>query len=86
MNEQKNELYNPQAESAILALLIKNPDLLDRVPYLSPKMFTSIPNKNIFDSIRIIRKEGLVPDYSLLVTYLSSKNLLKLFGGENYLQ
>ena len=49
-------------------------------------MFTSIPNKNIFDSIRIIRKEGLVPDYSLLVTYLSSKNLLKLFGGENYLQ
>ncbi len=82
----EQDIFSQHSETAILSLILKNPELLDKTIYLTPKMFSSVPNKNVYDAILIIKRDGLVPEFSLLITYLESRGLLQLCGGESYVQ
>ena len=82
----EQDIFSQHSETAILSLVLKNPVLLDKSLYLTPKMFSSVPNKNVYDAILLIKRDGLVPEFSLLITYLESRGLLQLCGGESYVQ
>jgi len=82
----EQDLFSQHSEIAILSLILKNPNLVEKAGYLRPDMLSSLPNKNIYDAIITIKREGLVPEYSLIVTYLESRNLLQDCGGESYIQ
>lgn len=86
MTNNNIDVFNQQAEIAVLSLILNDPDLIDEVSALLPSMFSSIPHKNIYDAIVSIKRSGLVPEYSLMISFLDSKNLLPVCGGEQYLQ
>ena len=77
--------YNP--EIATLSLILKNPSSLDDnlVGDLKSHMFSSVPNQRLFETILDIHRGGLVPEFGLIASTLSSKGILKICGGESYL-
>ena len=84
--DNKVEVFSQHSEVAILSLLLNDESLLGETTALLPKMFSSIPHKNIYDAIISIKKAGLVLEYPMIISFLESKSLLAICGGEQYIQ
>jgi replicative DNA helicase len=82
-----DELFNFPSEISVISTVLKNPQLLEGsvLNYLKPHVFSSEPNKRLFETILEIHSRGLVPEYGLMVSTLMTKGLLDDCGGESYL-
>src|SRR3989304_1302475 len=49
-------------------------------------MFSALPNKNIFDNMKIISSNGNVPEFAYLVSVIESRGMLNDCGGIAYLE
>lgn len=83
MNE---ELFSQNAEIAILSLLLRDITTIEKIRDLKSQMFSSIPNRVLFESIIKLYQDGNIPEYSLIITTLKSRGLVANVGGESYLQ
>lgn len=81
-----SDLFSQYPETAVLSLVLQNGDLIDEVRDIKVAMFSSIPNRSLFDFLLGIRNEGLMPDYGLVVAKLQERGKLNDCGGESYLK
>ena len=85
--KMSRDVFDYSPEIAVLSLILKNPSSLDDnlIDDLKPHMFLSIPNQKLFETVLDIHRGGLIPEFGLIATTLSSKGILKICGGESYL-
>jgi len=79
------EVDSINAETAFLSLLINNPELLVDYSGITSEIYSSSINKKIFEVLLSLSNSELIPEFSLLISTLKSKNLLEICGGEKYL-
>ncbi len=80
------ELLNQEAEIAVLSILLTSPGKIFELEDLKSFMLSVESHKLLFDIIFSIYQDGLVPEYSLLISILNSKNIINDCGGENYIK
>jgi len=78
-------LFNADAETAILSILLKNPEKIYDVKYLEYFMFSSTPNQHLFNEMETLRNLNYIPEYNLLVAHLNQDQKLDIVGGIDYL-
>lgn len=78
-------LFNSEAETAILSLMLCNP--AERLEYngLKPQMFSSSVNEEIFRTIEELRDADTNPDVNFIIMKLKEDGKLDKVGGEKYL-
>jgi replicative DNA helicase len=80
-----SHFFKPDAEVAILSILLKNPNMIFDLRSLKSYMFSSTPNQFLYASILELLDQGLVPEINLLDSHLKSKNRDTSVGGREYL-
>ncbi len=80
------EIFAQDAETAVLSLIINNPEKIFDISSLKSEMFTSSPNQVLWGTIREISDGQHIPEYNLLIQTLKEKNRLSSAGGIDYLQ
>lgn len=73
------DLFSPDAEVAVLSILIKYPEKYFELRGLSRKMFSSTPYDALFSVISDLNSRDTQPSYSILKSYLNSQPELKLY-------
>jgi replicative DNA helicase len=87
MAELKNtSVHSNDAETAILSILIKNPEMVYQLVNLKTHMFNSSVYSALYGVILELREQKLVPEYNMIVNYLVTKNRINSVGGEATLQ
>jgi replicative DNA helicase len=87
MNELKNSTMNSNdAETAVLSILVKNPDMINQVINLKTHMFNSSVYSALYGTMLEIQEQKLVPEYNMIINYLSTRNKINSIGGEATLQ
>src|SRR3989304_22059 len=82
-----NIIQNTTAtEMAVLSILLKTPAKIYEIDELKSEMFSALPNKNIFDNMKIISSNGNVPEFAYLVSVIKSRGMLNDCGGVTYLE
>jgi replicative DNA helicase len=82
-----NELFSLYPETAVLSLFLQKTSVIDKYShFVTPTMFSSAPNKNLYDFLVGMRRDGLFLDYGLVVSRLQEGNKLAECGGEAYLK
>lgn len=81
----KDKLFSTEPETAVLSILLKNPEKAYDLDGLKPFMFSADAQKLVFDSIHNLSLEGYVPERSLLESHLESRGVLDRAGGSEYL-
>lgn len=81
----KDRYFSTEPETAVLAILLKNPDRVYDVTGLKPFMFSSNAQKLVYDSVHNLSMDGYVPERSLLENHLESRGVLEQAGGSEYL-
>lgn len=75
------------AETSVLSILLKNPDLVEESNIkLKANMFSSSPNRNLYYVMTNLSNDGLFADETLVISTLESKGLLSSCGGEGYIK
>ena len=80
-----NNLFNADAETAILSILLKNPEKIYDIRYLEPLMFSSNPNQYLFSEMVNLGNENSIPEFNLLYAKLEQDHKLDVIGGKEYL-
>jgi replicative DNA helicase len=80
-----NIVLNPEAETAILSILLKSPALFSELSDLKEYMLSSTPNKVLFSVIKELIDQNLIPDANLIFSHLKSDNKEMSVGGIDYL-
>jgi hypothetical protein len=75
------DLFSQYPESSFLSLVLQNPDVLDDVKMISPFMLSSSPNRNLYESVLDIYKNGIKPEYGLIIAKLQEKMQMLENGG-----
>lgn len=78
------ELFNPEAEVALLSILIKNPTSFNSLTGVKSFMFSSVPNTNLFALLCELNSQGLVTERSLIINYAKTNGSLVSIGTEQY--
>jgi replicative DNA helicase len=86
MSNITEELFSEQSERVLLSILLNNPDKLTECYDLTPKMFSSVPNRLIYSTISDLHMENLSPNDVLIIESLRSKEMLDTAGGERYIE
>jgi replicative DNA helicase len=81
-----NRLFQLDSEVAVISLLFRLPDLVHSISGLRHLMFSSLPHQFIFQEIEELQERQLVPDPTLIIAGLESKNLLDKAGGKKYIE
>ena len=68
------ELFNADAEIAVLSIILKNPELINEIPNLKGFMFSSTPNILIFNTVKELFEQNLFPEKGLIISFLRSRN------------
>lgn len=79
------EIFQPEAEIAVLSILLKNPELYFELHSIKSDMFSSTPNKVLFETIGELLNQKLVPELNLILSYLKTANRDAIIGGSEYL-
>ncbi len=79
------DLYNYEAELAVLNILLTNPAEVYNTGNLKPFMFGSSVHTMIYECIREIETSGLIPEKNLVVSYLENNGKLGSIGGPEYI-
>lgn len=80
-----NSYFSPDAEVALLSILIRHPETYYELSGVNRSMFNSTPNQLLFESITELNSQASTPEHTLLRNYLEAKNQLKEAGGDEYL-
>lgn len=80
------DLFTPENENAVLALVLKHPETLDELEHLKPFMFSSKTNQALYKIIKELQEQQLVPDYSMITQFAKSKGQYDFVGGEELLK
>lgn len=87
MTEARNAtMFSNDSETALLSILIKNPDMIYQLINLRPYMFNSSTYEALYTTMLELQEQKLVPEYNMLVNYLKSKDRINSVGGEATLQ
>ena len=81
-----DEIFNSNAEVAILSILIKHPELVYDTDDINENIFSTTPNKVLFSTIKELSRQDLVPEKHLLVGYLETNGKLELAGSVEYIE
>lgn len=81
-----NRLFSLDSEVAVLSTLLQEPNLIHSADGLRFYMFSSTPNQNLFKEMEELKEKNYVPDPSLVVSSLKSKNTLDDVGGERQIE
>ena len=74
-------------EIGILSIIIKNPEHINKcISVIKPYMFSSLPNKYLYETICNLYESGIFPDYNTLITSLYVNNKINECGGESYIK
>lgn len=79
------EIFQPDAETAILSILLQNPAKIFELQSVKSGMFSSTPNQFLFSTIQELSAQTLIPDIGLIGDYLKSRNEDAKVGGRDYL-
>ena len=80
------EIFAQDAETAVLSLILNNPEKVFDVSSLKVEMFTSSPNQVLWTVIKQVADEQHIPEYNLLLQTLKKDGKLNSAGGIDYLQ
>lgn len=80
-----DELFIPEAEEAVLSIIIHKPDSVYSLRGLKSFMFSSSPNQLLFSTIEDLISQGLVPEINLLDSHMKAVGKDLLIGGREYL-
>lgn len=80
-----NKLFSNDTEQVLLASILKNPVLVHSVNGLRFYMFSSTPHMEMFKEMEEIKDTQQLPDPTLLIASLESKNGLDKVGGRKYI-
>jgi replicative DNA helicase len=80
-----DQLFQYDTETAILSILLKNPEKVYEVQDIKDFMFSSTTNQLLFNTINSLSAQGLTPEINLIFEHLKSKNKDVLVGGKDYL-
>lgn len=79
------ELFSADAETAILSIILQNPDSFYDLTSLKSFMFSSMPNQLLYATVEDLCSQKLVPDINLIDSFLKSKGRDLQVGGKDYL-
>jgi len=77
-----DSLFEAGSEVAVLAGILKTPDLIHSLDGLRYFMFSSTPYQTLFKEFEDLMEMQLLPDPTLVYNSLESKNLLDVVGGK----
>lgn len=80
-----SDLFNHDAETAVLSIILKNPSLVYGLINLKYYMFSVKSNEVIYRAVEDIIEKGLLPECRLIESYLDSEKQLESSGGKEYL-
>lgn len=80
-----SDLFVPDAEVAVLSIIMNNPDLIYSSSGLKPFMFSSRQHEILYMLIEDLKSRNLVPDYTMIFSSLSTDKKLDMVGGSEYL-
>ena len=80
------KLFQVESELAVLSIILKNPDLMHTVNGLRFFMFSSAPTVALFSEFEDMVSRKLVPDPTLVVASMESKNSLDKIGGKRFIE
>lgn len=80
------KLFQEESEFAVLSLILKNPDLMHTTNGLRFFMFSSAPAVALFSEFEDMISRKLVPDPTLVIASLESKDSLGKIGGKRYIE
>lgn len=86
MTEKAPLAYSYDAETALLSILLKAPELVFQLNVLKPTMFSSTPYIALYSVMQELQEQKLVADQSLILNYLTAKGKINIVGGEQTLQ
>lgn len=73
------DLFTPDAEVAVLSILIKFPEKYYELRGLNKRMFSSTPYDAIFNAIVDLNNRDIQPSYTVLKSYIDSNSELKIY-------
>lgn len=80
-----DELFIPEAEEAVLSIVIHQPESVYSLRGLKSFMFSSSPNQLLFSTIEELINQGLVPEVNLLDSYMKAQGKDLQIGGREYI-
>lgn len=80
-----NNFFNPEAELALLNIVLTNPDSFFELTGIKYFMFSTTTYQVIFSNILELVTNGSIPDANMLSNYLVSKDKIKEAGGQETL-
>lgn len=82
----QNKLFQPDAETAVLSILLKNDNLVYNINGLRWFMFSSSPHQLLFKEIEDFAEAQSLPNAEIICASLESKGKLNTVGGKKYLE
>lgn len=79
------ELFQQDAETAVLSILLQSPDKVFELLNLRSFMFSSSANQVLFSTITELAGQGLVPEINLIDSFMKAKGRDNEVGGREYL-
>jgi replicative DNA helicase len=80
-----DQLFQADTETAILSILLKDPEKVYELQLVKDFMFSSSANQLLFNTIINLSNQGLTPEVNLILGNLQAKNKELQVGGKEYL-
>jgi replicative DNA helicase len=79
------DIFQPEAEMAVLNIILRNPQLMSDLHIVQTHMFSSTPNQLLFQTIKDLCEEQKTPDINLIYSKLKESGRDVIIGGKDYL-
>jgi replicative DNA helicase len=86
MTPQNNQLFALDSELAVLSLILRVPELAHSAVGLKSRMFSATTHQNLYEEFEELVEKQLLPDMTLVIASLESKNKLNEAGGKKYIE
>ena len=82
----QNNLFSPDAEEAVLSIILNKPDLFHNTGGIRSYMFSADPYIALYGEMESLAEKQLVPDPTMVIASLDAKNALDSVGGKHHIQ
>ena len=79
------KIFDIESETALISLVLKNPDRVYEVNDLKSFMFSSTANQVIWSTVETLKEEKLIPEPTLLFSRIETEGKLSEAGGKEFL-
>ena len=80
-----SNLFSTDNETAVLGILLANPEKIYELRRLKPFMMSAEPSRLLLETILELTDKDTIPNIDLIINFLTSKNSLEKVGGTGYL-